>query len=137
MSPGPGPAMPSPAAHGALHDPRDPSQNPYFGSPPPQHGYGPQSPPPPQGYYGGGNGQMQGPMQPGGMYYGPPQQGPGGYGPQGQWSAPPGGYGPPPQGGMYYQDRGYHDRRDGKEGICAGIFGALACCCCLDALLFF
>ena len=133
----PGPALPSPAAHGAVHDPRDPTQNAYFGSPPPQQlGYGS---PPPQGYYGG-PGPMPGPMmmQPGGTYYGPPQPGgPGGYGPQGQWAAAPGGYGPPQGGGMYYQDRGYYERRDGKEGICAGIFGALACCCCLDALLFF
>ncbi|KAI4164479.1 MAG: hypothetical protein LQ342_001792 [Letrouitia transgressa] len=64
---------------------------------------------------------------------GPPQQG---YYNQGY---------PPQQQGMYYQQQqppqGYYaDGRGGgrgpgaSEGICAGLLGALACCCCLDFL---
>ncbi|MCJ1449167.1 MAG: hypothetical protein MMC23_009686 [Stictis urceolatum] len=103
-----------------------------FQSPMPPQGYnsyhsaGPYGPPvPQQGYYG-----PPGPQQ--GMYYGPPQGGPGSYGP----------YGPGPQGPYYggpgqgYRGYGQYERdRGAGEGVCAGIFGALACCCCLDLLI--
>ncbi|EEP82308.1 predicted protein [Uncinocarpus reesii 1704] len=80
---------------------------------------------PPQGaaqdFYGGQ--QPQYPPQQQGYY--PPQQG---YPQQGMYYGPQGGQ-QPQQG--YYVD----DRRSGMgTGICAGILGALACCCCLDII---
>ncbi|KAK8206570.1 hypothetical protein M8818_004403 [Zalaria obscura] len=117
------PQQPAPAHYDAgpanasyynqLSDPR--AQQGYYGSPAPQ-GYGSPAP------------YQQGP-------YGPPQQ-------QGYQQGP---YGPPQQQGMYYQQQpmyapqgGYYQqqqRGSSGEGICAGIMGALACCCCLDLLL--
>ncbi|KAI4184907.1 MAG: hypothetical protein L6R41_004433 [Letrouitia leprolyta] len=93
---------------------------------------GPYNPPPNQDYYGQNSNQAQ-------SYYqqGPPQQGY--YGQQ----PPQPGYGPPQQG-MYYQQQGpppqgyYADDRGRGSGagggLCAGLLGALACCCCLDFL---
>ena len=93
---------------------------------PPQSYQGPGSPPPQGGYYEQDRGYYNGPPQ--GMNYGPP--GPQYGGPQyGQ----PGPYqqGPYPQQPMYVEDR----RGGGTAGgICAGLAGALACCCCLDCL---
>lgn len=124
--------QPPAAAHydaGPYHGPGSdlsPGQNMYNspGGPPMQYNqYGALGPPPPQqgGYYGG---------QPPNMQYGPPMQGQGqGQGPQGGYyqNGPQGGYyqnGPPPQG-----------KQGGTGGgICAGLMGALACCCCLDCL---
>jgi len=82
-------------------------------------------------------------VQPQGQGYGPP----GGYYQQGfqqgpyEQGYPPGGpgYGPP-QGGMYYQQQpmGYQQRggygSSAGEGVCAGLLGLCACCCCLDLL---
>ncbi|KAK4982537.1 hypothetical protein LTR66_009225 [Elasticomyces elasticus] len=95
-------------------DPR--AQQGYYGSPAPQQ-YGSPAP------------FNQGP-------YGPPQQ---------QYQQGPGPYGGPQQGMQYqqqgpygaqpgYQNGGRGGRYSGSEGICAGIAGALACCCCLDCL---
>ncbi|KAL8830214.1 MAG: hypothetical protein Q9191_001554 [Dirinaria sp. TL-2023a] len=82
----------------------------------PQNNYGPPVP-----YNQGG----YGPPQP---YYGPPQQQQ-----QGMYYGPQQGY--PPQG---YQPQGYYANRGNgpgaAEGICAGLLGALACCCCIDFL---
>lgn len=78
------------------------------------------------------------------------QQGYGGYGPPQQGYYPPnqqqGYYGPQQQGGgMYYapqqQPQGYYgNQRPGgggaSQGLCAGLLGATACCCCLDFCLF-
>ncbi|MCJ1390298.1 hypothetical protein MMC18_003156 [Xylographa bjoerkii] len=106
------------------NDPRSGSQ--YAGSPAPGGPYGP-----PQPYYGNNTGPMaQGPGygQPQGMYYGQPQQ-------QYGYGGPPGGG----YGGYGGQQGGYYDQRGhgggAAEGICAGLFGALACCCCLDFLI--
>lgn len=93
--------------------------------PPTQYNPGWQNQPPPGGYYGPQpypnpqQQQMYYQQQPG---YGP---GPGyGYGAPGYFADDRGyGYGPPGRGGM------------GAEGICAGLLGALACCCCLDFLI--
>jgi hypothetical protein len=79
------------------------------------HGY--SQGPPAGGYYGGQQmhyGQPQGPY--------PPQQG---YG--------PGPYGPGP---YQQQPYGYYDDRRGGPGMCEGLLAAMACCCCLDCLLF-
>ncbi|EER26686.1 hypothetical protein D8B26_002913 [Coccidioides posadasii str. Silveira] len=99
-----------------------------FSSPPPAY-----PPPahtgnyPPQGasqdYYGGQQPQYPPPQQ---GYYPPPQQG---YPQQGMYYGPPQQGYPPPQG-QYVEDR----RKDMGTGICAGILGALACCCCLDII---
>jgi len=102
-----------------------------------QHPYGSPSPGPQQqyGFYGptGGNPNYNG----NGPYNNQYQ-----YNQGGQQGGYPGGYGAPPPG-MYYQyQQGpppggyYHDDRRGGTGtdVCAGLFGALACCCCLDAL---
>jgi hypothetical protein len=72
-----------------------------------------QQGPPPQGYYG-----QQGPM-----YY--QQQGP----PQGYYADNRGQYGP---GGYGYQQP--YGGGSAAEGVCAGLLGALACCCCLELL---
>lgn len=84
---------------------------------------GPQGPPP-QGYYAPGPGQQMA-----GGYYGQPgMQVP----PQGMYYQQQGPmYGYPQQQpyGYYPQDRGM-----GGSGICAGLLGALACCCCLDMM---
>jgi hypothetical protein len=110
-----GPEGPPPSYPPQAYD-AGPYQQPGYGSPaPPMGGPGPYGPPPggQQDYYGG---QQQG-------YNQPPMQ----Y--QQQPMYPQQGY-PPPQG--QYQD----NRRGGSSGsgICAGIMGALACCCCLDCL---
>ncbi|KAI9808859.1 MAG: hypothetical protein M1827_007182 [Pycnora praestabilis] len=105
---------------GPMYPPNpSPSPGPYYQSGPPgpydgqrqgygapQQGYGP----PQQGYYGGGPPQQQG------MYY---QQQPGQYG-------PPGAYG----GGAGGRGAGV------GEGLCAGLLGLTACCCCLDFCIF-
>ncbi|KAI1931815.1 hypothetical protein LOZ58_001144 [Ophidiomyces ophidiicola] len=84
---------------------------------------------PPQGgaaqeFYSGQPQQSQYPPQQG--YY-PPQQG---YPQQQMHYGPPGGQ--PPAQGYYADDRG---KAGGMgSGICAGILGAMACCCCLDIL---
>ncbi|TKA73979.1 hypothetical protein B0A55_05575 [Friedmanniomyces simplex] len=121
---GPPPSYP-PQAHydagpAALSQGDDPRGFGGYGSPPPPQQYGSPAP------YGPGP-------------YGPPQQqgfgyGPGPYQQQGQpmyyqQQQPYGQPGYPPPGGQY-------DHRGGGagEGICAGILGAFACCCCLDML---
>lgn len=103
------PSYPQQAAQGSAQDfyggQGDPrGQQGYYGSPPPQQQYGGY---PQQGGY------QQGP-------YGPPQ------GQQPMYYQQQGPY--PPQGG--YQGQ----KNSGGGGICAGILGALACCCCLDAI---
>ncbi|RMY21389.1 hypothetical protein D0867_03385 [Hortaea werneckii] len=115
-------ASPPPAMH--YDDPRGMEMGGYGSPAPPGHPYGPPAP------YGSSPG-LYGPGP-----YGPPMQPPGPYGqpPPGQpmyyQQPPPGGpYGGPPPGGYYDGS----SRRGGTgEGICAGILGALACCCCLD-----
>lgn len=94
----------------------DPTYGGYYNNNP-QGPYGP----PAQGYYGPG-------PAPGG-YYGQPQQMH--YGQQPQPGYPGYGYGPQPQYGYYADQRG---GPSAGEGICAGLLGALACCCCLDLL---
>jgi len=99
-----------------------------YGSPaPPMGGPGPYGPPPNgnQDYYGGAGGPQQGYNQPPMQYQQQPMYPQQGYPQQGY---PPQGY--PPQG-QYENDRG---RGSSGSGICAGIMGALACCCCLDCL---
>lgn len=67
------------------------------------------------------------------------QQQQGYYGQQGQ-----GGYGPPQQGGYYnggyapgYGPQGqYVDQRRSGPGFAETLLASLACCCCLDCLLF-
>ena len=98
-------------AYDGSNDPR--AQQNYYGSPAPQQQYGSPAP-----------------YQQGGYPQGQYQQGP--YGP------------PPPQQGMYYQQQpygpqgGYYDNRGSGagSGLCAGLMGALACCCCLDFCIF-
>jgi len=122
---------------------------PYYES---QHG--PGSPPPSGSPYNTNN-QQVGPYnaraqdyQVQGYYGGPEQEQvysenqppPGGY-----YGAPQGGYYNQPQGPMYYQqqppagyyanNRGYGQGGSAAEGMCAGLLGALACCCCLDMLI--
>ncbi|MCJ1290080.1 hypothetical protein MMC34_001615 [Xylographa carneopallida] len=128
--PPPGPiASPAPSPYNAYggfaHPSNDPRSAPqYPGSPGPQP------------YYNNNNNNNGGPMavgpgygQPQGMYYGQPQ-------PQQQYM-----YGGPPGGGYggYGGQGGYYDQRGhgggAAEGVCAGLMGALACCCCLDFLI--
>ncbi|KAL8666157.1 MAG: hypothetical protein Q9202_001664 [Teloschistes flavicans] len=108
-----------------------------YDAPPPQYppqthlDAGPYNAPPANQDYYGGNQQTQPYNQ-----QGPPQQGY--YGQQQP------GYGPPQQQGMYYQQgpppQGYYDDGRGRGsggaggGLCAGLLGAMACCCCLDFL---
>ncbi|MCJ1477478.1 hypothetical protein MMC13_006150 [Lambiella insularis] len=130
--PGPSPS-PAPSPYNAYggfnnpsNDPRSGSQypgSPAPGVPAPGVAYEPYGPPQP--YYGNNVGPMQGYGQPQGMYYGQPQ----GYGYGGGYG---GGYG---QQGGYYQDQRGYGGGNAAEGICAGLFGALACCCCLDFLI--
>ncbi|MCJ1439079.1 epithelial splicing regulatory protein [Xylographa pallens] len=131
-------ASPAPSPYNAYggfaHPAADPRSGPqYPGSPAPNGQYGP-----PQPYYGNNNNNNGGgPMavgpgygQPQGMYYGQPQQ------QQYMYGGPPGGGG---YGGYGGQGGGYYDQRGhgggAGEGICAGLVGALACCCCLDFLI--
>ncbi|OIW32175.1 hypothetical protein CONLIGDRAFT_678588 [Coniochaeta ligniaria NRRL 30616] len=104
----------------------------YAGSP------GPQAPP--QAYYHNQGQQAYGSPAPGGPGpYGPP---PGQYyqpGPQ-MGYYPPQQHQPYPQQGGYYpaqQPQGYYqdDRRRGP-GFMEACLASLACCCCLDCLLF-
>jgi hypothetical protein len=100
----------------------------YVASPGPQppqpayHNYPPQASSP----YGGGpqGGYGQGP-------YGPPPPQQGGY-----YQQPMGYYPQQPQPG-YGQPQGYYrdDRRSGP-GFMEACLASLACCCCLDCLLF-
>jgi len=107
------PDMPPPSYPAQDAGPYYPPQQGGYGSPPPpMGGPGPYGPPPGQDYYGG----QQAPYQQQPMQY---QQQPM-YQQQGY---------PPP--GQYQDDRG---RGSSGSGICAGIMGALACCCCLDCL---
>jgi hypothetical protein len=100
---------------------------PYYGpgSPPPQNFSPAPSGAPHQQYYQQGGAQQD--------YYGngPPAGGYYGGGPQHQMN-----YGPQTQhvGPGYYPNNIGHGRKSGGMGggICAGIMGALACCCCLD-----
>jgi len=128
-----GPAYPEPYNRPPPQDPRAGG----VGSPPPPGAYGSSHPPPGQfpplgGFYGSPPGMQQTPPPPGG-YYGPPPPGMH-YGPP-----PPHGYynsGYPPQGNYRaYSDYEDH-RRQQNDGLCAGIFSAMACCCCLDMLMF-
>jgi hypothetical protein len=116
-----GPEGPPPSYPPQAYDAGPYQQQQQYGSPaPPMGGPGPYGPPPAQNdYYGG---QQQGYNQPPMQYQQQPMYPQQGY-PQQQ------GY--PPQG-QYVDDRG----RGGSSGsgICAGIMGALACCCCLDCL---
>ncbi|KAK3936385.1 hypothetical protein QBC46DRAFT_31415 [Diplogelasinospora grovesii] len=97
----------------------------------------PGGPPmPPQPAYHG-NPYSQGP--PGGPYGAPPggyyQPGPQmGYGPQPGYG--PGGY--PPQGGYYPPQGGYYHQEQDRRGpgFMEALLASLACCCCLDCLLF-
>ena len=113
-----GPDGPPPSYPPQAYDAGPYQQPGNYGSPaPPMGGPGPYGPPPGnQDYYGG---QQQGYNQPPMQYQQQPM-----YPQQGQ------GY-PPPQGQYYQDDRG---RGSSSSGICAGIMGALACCCCLDCL---
>lgn len=142
-SPPPNYAQPKPQEH---HD-----AGPYY---PP--GPNPSASPAPGPYnqmntFNPHNGDMRAPEQAYGGYYNPNQQGPpqqGYYGGQpqgGYYGGPPGPqqgyYGQPGPQGMYYQQQpvqGYYADRPGGSGsgggICAGILGALACCCCLDMM---
>ena len=126
---GPPPNYPS-QAHvdaGPAWDQRVASPSPYAGNQ-----VGPYQGPTP-GFEQQDRGYNQQQYGPPGPYYqqqGYPQQ----YGP------PQGGYYGPPQG-MYYQGgppQGYYAGQRGGpsagEGICAGLLGALACCCCLDLM---
>ena len=108
-----GPDGPPPSYPPQAYDAGPYQQPGGYGSPPPMGGPGPYGPPPgQQDYYGG---QQQG-------YNQPPMQ----Y--QQQPMYPQQGY---PSQGQYQDDRG---RGSSSSGICAGIMGALACCCCLDCL---
>ncbi|EMC95691.1 hypothetical protein BAUCODRAFT_499058 [Baudoinia panamericana UAMH 10762] len=106
---GPPPNYPQQAHYDAGPAGADPRGFGNFGSPPPQQQYGPGPGP----YQQGGPGP-----------YGPPQQG--------YYQQQPMYYqqAPPQQGGYY----GNRPSGGAGEGICAGILGALACCCCLDFL---
>ncbi|KAK1062914.1 hypothetical protein LTR74_009861 [Friedmanniomyces endolithicus] len=96
-----------PRAFGGYGSPLPQPQESNFQAP---YGAGPYGGPPQQQGYGPGPYQQQG--QP--MYYQQPQQQPYGYPPPGQYGGRGGGAG---------------------EGICAGLLGGLACCCCLDMLM--
>ncbi|KAF2770392.1 LCM-domain-containing protein [Teratosphaeria nubilosa] len=120
---GPPPSYPQPAYDAGPAAERGAAAQPYYASPPPQQGqYGAPAP------Y-----QQQQPYQNVPGY--PPQQQPYGQQPYGQP-----GYGQQPMG--YYPQQqpppgAYGGRGGGAgEGICAGILGALACCCCLDFCVF-
>ena len=78
-------------------------------------------PGPQMGYYN----QQQGPYPAGQGPYPPPNQ----YGQPNQYGPPQGYY----QGGPGYMPQ---DRRDDKGGLMGGLLAGLACCCCLDCLLF-
>jgi len=91
-----------------------------------QNGYGQPDPSmsPPQGGYYQPNPQMGYYQQPQGPYQqGPYQQGP--Y--QGQQGYYQQGYG---------QQGGYYDDRSRGPGFAEALLASLACCCCLDCLLF-
>ncbi|KAK2768270.1 hypothetical protein FQN54_000122 [Arachnomyces sp. PD_36] len=115
----PPPSYPPPVHQDAGPYPQPtPSPNPYVQSPPPGNHA--------QDYYN---------QHPGGGYPQPyPQQAyQQGYPPQGQQGGMYYGQQPPPQG--YYAGGQSPGRDRGVGGgICAGIMGALACCCCLDIL---
>ncbi|KAK0335736.1 hypothetical protein LTR91_019359 [Friedmanniomyces endolithicus] len=97
-----------PRAFGGYGSPLPQPQESSFQAP---YGAGPYGGPPQQQGYGPGPYQQQG--QP--MYYQQQQQQqPYGYPPPGQYGGRGGGAG---------------------EGICAGLLGGLACCCCLDMLM--
>jgi hypothetical protein len=98
-------------------------QQPYGGDP----NYPGYSSAPNMGYH---QQQSQGgfyPPQHGG--YPPHQQQQGGYYPPHQQQQ--GGYYPPQQGGYYPQQQ---NRSGGDGGCMNAVFGALACCCCLELL---
>lgn len=103
------------------------------GSPPPQNFSPAPSGAPHQQYYqqGGAQQDYYGNGPPAGGYYGGGPQHQMIYGPQHQMN-----YGPQTQhvGPGYYPNNIGHGRKSGGMGggICAGIMGALACCCCLD-----
>ncbi|KAI9736692.1 MAG: hypothetical protein M1834_000896 [Cirrosporium novae-zelandiae] len=122
---GPSPS-PSPAPYGPPAVINDPSKGPY-GAPVPydqqQQQQYPQGPPP-QGYYG------QPPQGQEGMYYGQQQQPYGQQPPYGQQQP----YGGQPYGGYYGQQEQRQRGNGATDGLCAGLLGALACCCCLDFL---
>ena len=110
-----GPQQPPQAHYGASPGPYghpDPSM-----SPPPAGGY--YQPNPQMGYYP----QQQGPYPP--QQY--PQQGP--YPQQGYYQQ---GYGP----GPYGPQQGYYQERSRGPGFAEALLASLACCCCLDCLLF-
>lgn len=92
----------------------------------------------PSGYYNGAPQQYEQYQYQNQNQYGPPQ------GWQQQGAPPQGGYYGVQPGGMYYQQQqmppqGYYGGQSrgasAGEGICAGLLGALACCCCLDCLI--
>lgn len=100
-----------------------------YDEPPAYGAYGGGAPQPPEAAYQGyQQGYQQGPPQ--GNYYEP--------GPQmGYYQQHPA-YGQPypPQGGYYQQPNGYYrDNRSGP-GCLEAMLAGLACCCCLDCLLF-
>jgi len=120
----PPPSYPPPTHNGSpAPGATDYYQQPYGSSPSPspapygsqqlyaQPAYGAQPQQQPQPYY---QQQQQGP-------YGPPQGGMM-YGQQ-----------PPPPQGYYANGRGQKQGGAG-EGLCAGLLGLAACCCCLDFL---
>jgi hypothetical protein len=122
------PSGPPPTYPQQVHVDAGPYDSRGPGSPTPQNQIMPY---PQQESFGGPQGQYGPPGQ-----YGYPQQ------PfnQGWGGGPPPGV--PPPGGMYYQQQPpmgyYQDPRGGygpgSQGICAGLLGALACCCCLELL---
>lgn len=103
------------STYGKYGDPPAYSQSGLQQPQPAYQGY--QQSPPPQGYYAAP--QMG--------YY---QQGP----PPGQYGQQYGPYGPQP---YQQQPYGYYDDRRGMgPGACEAMLAAMACCCCLDCLLF-